>query len=263
MRKLLLLVRISKPAYNKTLWKDYKIYMNRQKNFRDPKFNHGQYDKYEGAILKGPCDFKFYVDGEEKQIYLTENGIIHKENNAYVFCMYEIEFDEKTYDKKYNKFYHDISWDYIKPLWDKDGLEMMIIKNTSVFFNKFLEAADRAGKSCAKGLVKYDLQDKLHDGEYFKKALKDNYEAVYHKMDDYKEQKEYRLTIIDDNGGDFFELQLEKDNSLMFDILPIKEYGKNIIIEISNLEFDSQTNMPNKFSAALQYAEPVNPIETL
>lgn len=41
MRKLLLLVRISKPAYNKTLYQDYKIYMNRQKNFRDPKYNHG------------------------------------------------------------------------------------------------------------------------------------------------------------------------------------------------------------------------------
>lgn len=262
MRKLLLLVRISKPAYNKTLYQDYKIYMNRQKNFRDPKYNHGQHDKYEGAILRGPCDVKYFEDGKEKQVHLNNDGIMYKENNAYVFCMYEIEFNQKTYDKENNKFYHDISWDYIKPLWDEDGLEMMIIKNTSVFFKKFSEAADKERKNWAKGLVKYDLQDKLQDKAYFEKALKDDFESVYHKIDDYKEQKEYRLTINDDSGKDFFILPLENDNSLMFDFFTL-EYGKNIIVEISNLEFDPQTNMPNRFSAKLRYAEPVNPIETL
>lgn len=262
MRKLLLLVRISKPTYNKTLYQDYKIYMNRQKNFRDPKYNHGQHDKYEGAILRGPCDVKYFEDGKEKQVHLNNDGIMYKENNAYVFCMYEIEFNQKTYDKENNKFYHDISWDYIKPLWDEDGLEMMIIKNTSVFFKKFSEAADKERKNWAKGLVKYDLQDKLQDKAYFEKALKDDFESVYHKIDDYKEQKEYRLTINDDSGKDFFILPLENDNSLMFDFFTL-EYGKNIIVEISNLEFDPQTNMPNRFSAKLRYAEPVNPIETL
>lgn len=262
MRKLLLLVRISKPAYNKTLYQDYKIYMNRQKNFRDPKYNHGQHDKYEGAILRGPCDVKYFEDGKEKQVHLNNDGIMYKENNAYVFCMYEIEFNQKTYDKKNNKFYHDISWDYIKPLWDEDGLEMMIIKNTSVFLKKFSEAADRERKNWANGLVKYDLQDKLQDKAYFEKALRDDFESVYHKVDDYKEQKEYRLTINDDSGKDFLKLSLENDHSLMFDFFTL-EYGKNIIVEISNLEFDSQTNMPNRFSAKLRYAEPVNPIETL
>ena len=48
---------------------------------------------------------------------------------------------EKTYDKENNKFYHDISWDYIKPLWDEDGLEMMIIKNTSVFLKKVFRSS--------------------------------------------------------------------------------------------------------------------------
>ena len=176
--------------------------------------------------------------------------------------MYKVEFDERTYDRENNKFYHNIAWDYIKSLWDDKGdLEMMIIKNTSVFFSKFLEASSREGKKCARGLVKYDLQEKLHDKAYFEKALEDDFEAVYHKVDDYKEQEEYRLTVIDNNGGNFLELPLENDNSLMFDILPIKEYGKNIIIEISDLEFDPQTNMPIRFSAALQYAEPIKPIE--
>ncbi len=263
MRKLLLLVRISKPAYNKTLYQDYKIYMNRQKNFRDPKYNHGQHDKYEGAILRGPCDVKYFEDGKEKQVHLNNDGIMYKENNAYIFCMYKVEFDEKSYDKKNNTFYHNISWDYIKSLWDdKDDLEMMIIKNTNVFFRKFLDASNREGKKCARGLVKYDLQEKIHDKVYFEKALEDDFEAIYHKVNDYKEQEEYRLTVINENSGDFLELSLDNDNSLMFDILPIKEYGKNIIIEISDLEFDPQTNMPIRFSAALQYVEPIKIIES-
>lgn len=103
-RKLLLLLRISKPEYNKTLYQDYKIFMNCQKNFRNPDYNKGQYDKYEGAILQDPCTFKYYVDGKQKCVNLGNDGIIYKENNAYVFCMYEIEFDKLTYDSKTNKF---------------------------------------------------------------------------------------------------------------------------------------------------------------
>lgn len=73
------------------------------------------------------------------------------------------------------------------------------------------------------------MQDKLQDKAYFEKALKDDFESVYHKIDDYKEQKEYRLTINDDSGKDFFILPLENDNSLMFDFFTL-EYGKNIIV---------------------------------
>lgn len=229
-RKLLLLLRISKPEYNKTLYQDYKIFMNCQKNFRNPDYNKGQYDKYEGAILQGPCTFKYYVDGKQKCANLGNDGIIYKENNAYVFCMYEIDFDKLTYDSKTNKFYHNISWDYIKDLWHD------------------------------KGLVKYDLQDKLHSQEYFELALKDDFEAVYHKVDAYKEQKEYRLTIMDDGEEQSYILQLEKDDSLMFDIFPLK-YGKNIIVEISNLEFNTVTNLPDRFSAKLSFYEPEKPIE--
>lgn len=259
-RKLLLLLRISKPEYNKTLYQDYKIFMNCQKNFRNPDYNKGQYDKYEGAILQGPCTFKYYVDGKQKCVNLGNDGIIYKENNAYVFCMYEIEFDKLTYDSKTNKFYHNISWDYIKDLWNDKGLEMLIIKNTARFLDMFHAAAERKNKSHAKGLVKYDLQDKLHSQEYFKLALQDDFEAVYHKVDAYKEQKEYRLTILDDGEEQSYILQLEKDDSLMFDIFPL-EYGKNIIVEISNLEFNMVTNLPDRFSAKLSFFEPEKPIE--
>ena len=83
-RKLLL--RISKPEYNKTLYQDYKIFMNCQKNFRNLDYNKGQYDKYKGVILQGPCTFKYYVDGKQKCVNLGNDGIIYKENNAYFFA---------------------------------------------------------------------------------------------------------------------------------------------------------------------------------
>lgn len=259
-RKLLLLLRISKPEYNKTLYQDYKLFMNAQSNFRKPKYNNGQYDKYEGAILQGPCTFVYHIGKDEKQIDLDENGIIYKENSAFVFCMYEIEFDRQAYDVRTNKFYHNISWDYIKPLWDGDGLEMLIIKNTAQFLKKFHIAAEGEGKPHANGLVKYDLQDVLHNREYFERALEDDFEAVYHKVDTYKEQKEYRLMIVDKNGGDSHILPLGKDDSLLFEIFPL-EYGKNIVVEISDLEFNKETNLPDKFSADLSFYEPENPIE--
>lgn len=260
-RKLLLLVRISKHKYNKTLYEDYKIFMNRQSRFRDAAYNNGQYDKYEGAILQGPCDFIYHIGKEEqKRIHLDEKGIVYKENNAYIFCMYEIEFSEQTYDAKTNKFYHNISWDYIKPLWDDDGLEMLIIKNTAQFLEKFHIAAEKEYKTHAKGLVKYDLQEKIHDREYFEQALKDDFEAVYHKIDTYKEQKEYRLMVIDKEGKDAYILSLDKDDSLMFDVFTL-EYGKNIIVEVSNLEFNPKTKLPDRFSARLSFREPKHPIE--
>lgn len=261
-RKLLLLLRISKPEYNKTLYQDYKIFMNAQRNFRNPKYNNGQYDKYEGAILQGPCAFVYHVGKEERRVDLDQNGIIYKENNAYVFCMYEVEFDKTTYDSKINKYYHNISWDYIKHLWDDEGLEMLIIKNTTRFLEKFHIAAERENKSHAKGLVKYDLQDKLQSKEYFEQALRDDFEAVYHKVETYKEQNEYRLTILNGQENSSYILPLEKDNSLLFDIFSL-EYGKNIVVEVSNLEFNSKTGLPDKFSSKLSFYEPVKPLENL
>ena len=189
--------------------------MNRQKNFRNPKYNHGQHDKYEGAILRGPCDVKYFEDGKEKQVHLNNDGIMYKENNAYIFCMYKVEFDEKSYDKKNNTFYHNISWDYIKSLWDdKDDLEMMIIKNTNVFFRKFLDASNREGKKCARGLVKYDLQEKLHDKVYFEKALEDDFEAIYSLKNGKLE-----ITMVEDEGD------YEKAEVVVVPVFPPPVFG--------------------------------------
>lgn len=259
-RKLLLLLRISKPEYNKTLYQDYKIFMNAQRNFRDPNYNKGQYDKYEGAILQGPCAFAYHVGKDKSYVDLGEGGLVYKENNAYVFCMYEIEFDKTTYDPKTNKFYHNISWNYIKHLWDDDGLEMLIIKNTAQFLRKFHIAAEKENISHANGLVKYDLQDKLKSKEYFEQALRDDFESVYHKMETYREQKEYRLTVVNNQKDSFYILPLEKDDTLLFNTFSL-EYGKNIIVEISDLEFNLVTGMPDRFSPKVSFYEPVKPLE--
>ena len=53
--QLLLLIRISKPEYNKCLYDEYKLYMNPQMSFNKVGLTDGQYDKYEGAITDIPC----------------------------------------------------------------------------------------------------------------------------------------------------------------------------------------------------------------
>ena len=42
--QLLLLIRISKPEYNKTLYEDYKLYMNPQMAFKEDNMTAGQKD---------------------------------------------------------------------------------------------------------------------------------------------------------------------------------------------------------------------------
>lgn len=259
-RKLLLLLRISRPEYNKTLYEEYRIFMNLQKNFRRKGLNKGQYDEFEGAILKGPCDFVYHAGEEMKQVHLDENGIIYKENDAYIFCMYAVVFDISKYNEENNKFYHNISWDYIKPLWDNGGSEMIIIKNTKKFLDKFHTASEKVDRRHAQAMVKYDLRDRLQDKEYFEQALQDDFEAIYHKMDTYKAQKEYRLSLIDSSSKDFIILELENDQNLLFDVFSL-EYGKDIVIEISDLEFNSKTNLPDRFSSKLKFFESKETIE--
>ena len=49
--QLLLLIRISKPEYNKCLYDEYKLYMNPQMSFNKVGLTDGQYDKYEGKQI--------------------------------------------------------------------------------------------------------------------------------------------------------------------------------------------------------------------
>lgn len=46
----MLLLRISLPKYNKTLYEDYKLYMNPQRAFKKDGLTDGQRDAFVGAI---------------------------------------------------------------------------------------------------------------------------------------------------------------------------------------------------------------------
>lgn len=100
--QLLLLIRISKPEYNKSLYDEYKLYMNKQISFNGSGLTAGQYDKYEGAITNIPCKILYSTDEKKSWHLLGETSLMHKNNNAYIYCMYGLKYDEKHYDAENN-----------------------------------------------------------------------------------------------------------------------------------------------------------------
>ena len=50
------------------------------------------------------------------------------------------------------------------------------------------------------------------------------------------------------------ELMLENDKKLQFTLIPL-EFGKNILVELSDLEFDDKIKLPVRFSAEIKYYE--------
>lgn len=257
-KQLLLLIRISTPAYNKTLYDEYKIYMNHQMAFTSEKLTSGQHDGYEGAISTVPFKLRYSIDDKVTWKELSsEVKMMRKDNKAYIYCMYGVTFAEEQYDKENNKFYHLIPWEYIEPLWQGDSnTEMMVIKNTSVFKNKFHEAAERDGLSHAYGQIQYDLEEKLTDIEYMNIAMRDSFEAVYHKPKmGYEMQNEVRMSVLCPNKPDKYELQLTNDGALQFTLIPLV-YGKPVLIELQGLEFEN--DMPVRFSNDIKYYEPTD-----
>ena len=105
------------------------------------------------------------------------------------------------------------------------------------------------------GKVHYDLNEKLLDIDYFDSAMNDSFEAVYHKTpDEYEIQKEVRFSVICPDKPEHYELQLNKDNSLKFTLIPLL-FGKDIGIELSELEFDDKLELPVRFSSNIKYYE--------
>ena len=253
--QLLLLIRISKPEYNKCLYDEYKLYMNPQMSFNKVGLTDGQYDKYEGAITDIPCKILYSTDEKKTWHLLGDISLIHKNNNAYIYCMYGLKYDEKHYDAKNNKYYYVIPWKYIEPLWQGEDTELMVIKNTRIFIEKFEKAAEKLKLSYAHGKVHYDLDEKLSDIEYYDLAMKDGFESVFHKVKEgYEIQNEVRFAVINPDKPEHMELMLEKDLKLKFTLLPLR-YGKDILIELSNLEFDDKLNLPIRFSSEIKYYE--------
>ena len=256
--QLLLLIRISKPEYNKTLYNGYKLFMNPQMIFKKSGLTEGQYDKYEGAITNIPCKILYSTDEKKSWNLLGNTSLMYKDNNAYIYCMYGVKYDEKHYDAENNKYYYVIPWEYIEPLWQGDGTELMVIKNTSVFIDKFKKAAMDAKFSYAYGKVHYDLDDKLSNIEYYDLAMKDHFASVYHKVkESYEIQHEVRFSVICPDKPEHIELQLVNDKTLHFTLIPLK-YGRHILVELSDLEFDKEFNLPVRFSSEIKYYESEN-----
>lgn len=173
----------------------------------------------------------------------------------YIYCMYGLKYDEKHYDAKNNKYYYVIPWKYIEPLWQGEDTELMVIKNTRIFVEKFEKAAEKLKLSYAHGKVYYDLDEKLSDIEYYDLAMKDGFESVFHKVKEgYEIQNEVRFAVINPDKPEHMELMLEKDLKLKFTLIPLR-YGKDILIELSNLEFDDKLNLPIRFSSEIKYYE--------
>ncbi len=256
--QLLLLLRVSKPEYNKTLYDDYKLFMNPQMAFLHSGLIAGQYDRYEGAISNIPCKLFFSKDEKRSWNLLGEISLMRKDNQAYIYCMYGLKYEEKYYDEINNKYRYIIPWEYIKPLWQGEGTELMIIQNTALFIQKFKEAAEKANLSYAYGKVHYDLDEKLSDKQYCDFAMKDCFESVYHKIKgNYEIQNEVRFAVICPTKPDYFELQLKNDQKLLFTTIPL-EYGRHILVELSDLDFDSELKLPVRFSPHIRYYESEN-----
>lgn len=111
------------------------------------------------------------------------------------------------------------------------------------------------GLSHAYGKVHYDLDEKLSDIDYLNSAMSDIFESVYHKIaDGYELQKEVRFSVICSNKPDHYELQLENDQKLRFTLIPLS-FGKDIGVELSELEFDDVLGLPVRFSDKIKFYE--------
>ena len=255
-QQLLLLLRVSKPEYNKSLYADYELYMNNQFAFLKAGLTKGQYDDKEGLLAGEGIRLLYSVD--EKKTWRELHGIrsLRKNNNAYIYCMYGVKYDPQNYNSEKNKYYHYIPWEYLKDFWQDSSLEMIIVKNTSVFIKSFEEASGQKYNNYAYGKVHYDLDDKLEDLSYFDEAMRDNFESVFHKpKNPYEIQNEIRFSVIDSSKPECLKLQLNKDNELYFDIVPLVE-KKGILIELADLEFNEEHTFPVRFSSKIQYYVP-------
>lgn len=86
--------------------------------------------------------------------------------------------------------------------------------------------------------------------------MKGCFECVFHKMKGRirKYKMKVRFAVINPDKPEHMELMLEKDLKLKFTLIPLR-YGKDILIELSDLEFDDKLNLPIRFSSEIKYYE--------
>lgn len=84
--------------------------------------------------------------------------------------------------------------------------------------------------------------------------MKDCFESVFHKIKEgYEIQNEVRFALICPDKPDHMELMLEMTKTAIYiDTLGVWE---NILVELSDLEFDDKIKLPVRFSAEIKYYE--------
>lgn len=91
-------MRVSKPEYNRTLYEDYKLYMNNQFAYKDAGLSKGQFDYKEGMIAGEGVRLLYSADDRKTWTELHGIQALYKNNSAYIYCIYGIKYDKKQYD---------------------------------------------------------------------------------------------------------------------------------------------------------------------
>ena len=212
----ILLVRISKKEYSKTLLEDHKVYMNPQIGFHEKnKLTSGQCDPNEGLVTSMPLMVKYSTDHQYWTTLTNARDIIsiRKDSNAYIFCMYAVQFDPVNYNPVSKKYTQIIPWDYIKDFINDGEIndyEMLIFLDSVAFKDILCEASTKAGLSYCAQLIFYDLEEKQTDPTYLDEAKNNTFTSVFHKEGKkYGIQNEYRFAAICPKKPDHIELPIE------------------------------------------------------
>lgn len=232
-------LRVSRPKYNEDVYKNNKLYMNKQFYFHSEELTDGQSDKYEGKVSLLPMQSRWSID-EGKTWSKNSVDIVSLAYNprAYIFSVYVVLFSQLKYDKESDTYKYTIPWDYIKKFWD-DGQEneMLITPCTKFFKEKFDAAALKQGVSCTRGLVKYDLDERLYDPNYIKEVSEDGLTVVYHKQKIHQIENEYRFAVLCPEEPEHYELYLENTEQIHYCKTKL-ERGYSIDLFFENLKFD-------------------------
>lgn len=238
----ILLIRISKKEYNKTLLEDFKVYMNPQLGFSEKKdLTSGQFDPNEGLVFSNPFRLKYSTDQINWTTLINEKDSVSlkRDSHAYIFCMYAVQFDPTNYNSSAKTYTQIIPWKYIKGFFkegEASGLEMLIFLDSVAFINILCDASVKAGLSCCGQLISYDLEEKLADPSYFNDVKNNIFTSVFHKKEkDYSIQNEYRFSVICHEKPNHLELPIEHLEKAKIQVMDIFE-NQDIILTFHNVK---------------------------
>lgn len=244
-RRWLLYVRISKKQYNETLYNENTLYMNSQISFNNKELKAGQADVNEGVYTTIPSRLLYSIDEKETWHELGWTSKMAVNANAYIFCVYGVEFCAEFYDKSTNTYRYVIPWNVIKQFECDEDAEIMVILNTEELNQAFLSKAEELGMRGKIAPVKYDLEERQKDPQYIHEVMMDSFESVFHKYKQgYDEQKEVRFAVVCPDKPDYYKMKLKFENQLLTRRFAVVQ-GAYIVIDIHGLTFDEEGNVKN------------------